>query len=269
MNPNFILYCFGFFIGASIGSFYYTLSLRILEYFYGRERKNRSFFRKLSIILTKPSSCPACQKTISAGTLIPVIGYFISKNKCAECNEIISHRYPLTEFWFGALFTFLFFLSSNFLYSVLMLCLFGHLLISIHTDFYYFSLDYENLPFILFFGVLVNFSLDGTFFLIEDFYVFFGFAAFYFTIWFFYKKGIGLGDVFYGPIFAFVAGHPWWMLFLNSSYLIALLVAFLTKRKGESFRNKPLPMGVYFSIGLMMVLVCKLIYYSGVMNQFI
>ncbi|MCE9501870.1 MAG: prepilin peptidase, partial [Leptospira sp.] len=209
MNPDFIFYFFGFFIGASIGSFYYTLSLRILKYFYGSERKKYSFYKKLYILLTKPSSCPACGHPVSIATLLPVAGFFVSGKKCKYCGDAISVRYPLTESLFGFLFILLFFLSSNFLFSLFALCLFGHLLISMHTDFYFFSVDYENLPFILIFGIISNFLLIGTAFDNTDFFVLFGFSFFYFTIWFFYKKGIGLGDVFFAPVFAFIAGHPW------------------------------------------------------------
>jgi hypothetical protein len=54
---------------------------------------------------------------------------------------------------------------------------------------------------------------------------------------------MGLGDVFYISTYSFLASHPWWILFLNSSYMLALLGSVITKKKSERFLKKKIPMG--------------------------
>jgi leader peptidase (prepilin peptidase)/N-methyltransferase len=125
------------------------------------------------------------------------------------------------------------------------------------TDFSKFSLDYENLPFIICFGLASNYFLLKEFPAILDYAVLFGFTAFYILLWIFYPRGIGLGDVIFAPVYGFLTGHPYWIVFLNSSYIIAILWAILSRKKNESIRNKPIPMGVFFGFGLVLAYLAK------------
>jgi len=68
---------------------------------------------------------------------------------------------------------------------------------------------------------------------------------------------MGLGDVFYISTYSFLASHPWWILFLNSSYMLALLGSVITKKKSEKFLKKKIPMGVYFGFGIGITLLLK------------
>ncbi len=246
---DFFFYFFGFFFGASIGSFYLTLAERILFFFYSKERKNFSFFGKVRCIVFKRSACNNCKKEISAFGLIPVFGYCFAKGKCSDCKTEIPIRYPLVEILFGTSFILFYYTTATLLFCIFVIFLFGHLTISLVTDWKYFSLDYENIPFILGFGIASNYFLEGRFFNLNDIFVFFGFLSFYFCLYFIYKKGIGLGDVFFAPVFAFLSSHPWWMLFLNSSYVSAIVFTFLFREKRVSLKKTPIPMGAYFSIG--------------------
>lgn len=255
--PVWILYVLGGVFSASIASFYITLAERILFYFYTPERKKHSFFGKWKQIFFKPSHCLDCSKNLNSLELFPVFGYLIFKGKCSNCKTKISYLYPLSELLFAVLFCILFYLSGNFLYSAITILLFGHLTIAMYTDFKKFSLDYENLPFITGLGVLANFLLLEKFPDKYDGYVFLGFLGFYFLIWIINRKGVGLGDVFFAPVFAFISGNPWWILYMNSSYLIALVITFVTRKPGEKFSQIPIPMGFYLSIGVVLAYLAK------------
>jgi len=255
----FFIYFYGFWIASSIASFYTTLGERILKYYYSPLRKKYSFFEKWKIIFTKPSACENCGTQVKAIYLTPILGYLFTKGKCPSCEIKIASHYPILEFLFGILFCIFLSLTNNILFSLSVLFLFGHVLVSMITDYKKFSLDYENLPFLLFFGVLSNFLFYNQFPDFIDYAVFTGFVAFYILLWVFYKKGIGLGDVIFAPVYAFLAGHPYWILFLNSSYILAVLWAFLSRKKGEKLDGKPIPMGFFFGIGLLISFLGKAI----------
>lgn len=256
-----IFYILLFVVGSALGSFYITTAERILIYFYGKKRKQGDWKARIVRIATIPSHCQSCGENISSHYLLPFFGYFLSKGKCHHCQTKLGFHYPLSEFLFGLVTSLSFYATDSLLFSVSITFLLGHLVISIYTDATYFSLDYENLPFILIFGSLANYALFKELPGLTELYVFLGFGLFYLVIYFSVKQGMGLGDVFFAPIFAFLAGHPFWILFLNSSYTLAILVTFLTRKKGESLRGKMIPMGVYFSIALFFTYLAKVLYF--------
>jgi prepilin signal peptidase PulO-like enzyme (type II secretory pathway) len=257
LSIYFLFYFYGFLIAASIASFYTTLAERILKYFYSPLRKKYGFKEKWKIIFTKPSACENCNTNVKAIHLFPVLGYSFTSGKCKTCGVKISPHYPWIEFIFGFLFCLFFYASGNLLFSFLILPFFGHVLVSMITDYKKFSLDYENLPFIIFFGMAANYFFYNEFPDLFDYAVLGGFVAFYLILWLLYPKGIGLGDVIFAPVFAFLSGHPYWMVFLNSSYILAVSWAFLTRKKGETIHNKPIPMGFFFGFGILLSFIAK------------
>lgn len=81
-------YLLAFLIGISIGSFVNVLVYRIprgLDFVKGR------------------SFCPACQQTLGARDLIPLLSWAFLKGKCRYCGAKISIRYPLVELAGGLL----------------------------------------------------------------------------------------------------------------------------------------------------------------------
>jgi leader peptidase (prepilin peptidase)/N-methyltransferase len=260
----FPIYLLLFLVGSSLASFYVTLGDRILLYFYGKKRKLGTPGDRWKIIFSKPSSCPHCDTKIKSIFLTPVVGYFLTKKKCNTCKTPLPLLFPLSEILFGILGCVFFFISENLFASVFFLFLLGHLFLSIKTDSEKMILDYENLPFILGFGILTNFFLFGELPGLEELYVYLGFCSFYGLIYLSFRGGTGLGDVLFSPVFAFLLGHPYWMVYINSSYVLALLVTFISKKPGESLRGKKIPMGVYFSLGLIVSLLYKIliVYYS-------
>lgn len=254
--PNYLLL---FLFGASLASFYVTLGDRILLYFYGSKRKLSSGVTRWKIVLSKPSECGSCGTRINRWNLLPVLGYFLSRKKCKTCGVTLPLLFPLSEFFLGLLAVLLFYITESLLASVSFLFLVGHLLISMKTDSEKMILDYENLPFILGFGILTNYLLFGELPGLEEVYVYLGFLGFYGLIYLSFRGGTGLGDVLFSPAFAFLVGNPYWMIYINSSYVLALLVTFLSKKPGEILRGKKIPMGLYFSLGLVLSLLYKVI----------
>ncbi|GBF49512.1 peptidase, A24 type IV prepilin peptidase family protein [Leptospira ryugenii] len=80
---------------------------------------------------------------------------------------------------------------------------------------------------------------------------------------------MGLGDVLFAPCFAFLAGHPFWLFFLNAAYMLALAVTFITRKRGETLKKKPIPMGVYFSIALFFTFIAKILFYIYGLDNFV
>ncbi|PJZ70396.1 peptidase [Leptospira perolatii] len=248
----------GFLASLSLGSFYSTLSYRILKFFYGKERKKYSRTTRMFKILVEPSACESCGQKITGIAILPAIGYWLSGKVCKNCGAKINPLYAFCEAAFGFLFAVAYVLSGNFLASIVFVLLCGHLLIASTTDAVKFSLDYENLPFILFFGLLLSYLLDSSLPEKSNWIVLGGFLFGFFALHFLFPNGMGFADAVFAPSFAFLLGHPWWIVFLNSSYALALAITVGTRNKGESLRGKPIPMGVYFSIGLALTFLAKI-----------
>lgn len=252
---------YGFLFAISLGSFYITLAERILHIYYGPMRKQTSRWQRTSLLLFRPSACFHCGYRIRFLELTPVLGYFFARKKCSGCGRKLSSYYPIFELAFGVFFLLCYLLSYHFSLSIAMVLLLGHTSISMFTDLKKFSLDYENLPFIIAIGILTNYLIGQTFPGTSHTLVFFGFLFFYIILYLLFPRGIGLGDVLFAPFFSFLCGHPWWMFFLNSSYIFAVLFSFVFRDKSKSFRSVPIPMGLYFSLGLLLTYLVKILYH--------
>lgn len=248
-----------FFFAASLASFYTTLSDRILYYCYEQGRKKFQGFKRWNIIFSKPSHCPSCKTNVNKLYLVPIFGWFLTKGKCNRCQVEIAKLYPLTEFLFGLIAILVYFVSESLPGTFCFLFFLGHLLIAMLTDAKKLSLDYENLPF------LIGFGFGSNYFLFEEspgfthLYVYLGFLLFYLIIYLLFRGGTGLGDVIFSPVLAAIAGNPFWMVYFNSSYLLAVGFSFLLRKRGESLKGKKIPMGLYFSIGIFFTFFFKLI----------
>ncbi len=264
----YVLWIGGFFISASLGSFYSTLAYRILRFFYGRERKIGSGLFRFRKILLEPSSCESCGTKLGNLELVPIFGYWLSGKQCANCKVPINPLYSFCEAGFGFLFVLAFFLTSNFAASLLFVVLCGHLLVAATTDSQKFSLDYENLPFIILFGGILNFLLFDIIPGKIDWIVFVCFLGVFFLAHFIYPSGMGFADAIFAPSFVLLSGHPWWILFINASYAMAIAVTVAKRKKGQSLRGVPIPMGVYFSIALALTFLTKMAANSGLLPPF-
>ena len=80
---------FIFLFGAAIGSFSNVCIYRLPK--------------KLSII-SPPSQCPNCGKSISPFDNIPIISFILLRGRCRYCQSPISWRYPIIETITGLIF---------------------------------------------------------------------------------------------------------------------------------------------------------------------
>jgi leader peptidase (prepilin peptidase) / N-methyltransferase len=254
---DFPFYFFGGIFAAALGSFYSTLGERIIFFIYGRGRKQNDPSNVWKFIFTKPSHCRMCNTTLPPTYLIPIFGGIIAKGKCFHCKHSFSKFYPLVELIFSLVFFGNLYFLRNISFAITFTFFMGHLLISMMTDYKKYILDYENIPFLLIFGILCGFFVHGDFPNSISFVVALGFFICFYLLYFFYPKGMGLGDVFYISTYSFLASHPWWILFLNSSYMLALLGSVITKKKSERFLKKKIPMGVYYGFGIGITLLLK------------
>ncbi|HNO26421.1 MAG TPA: prepilin peptidase [Leptospiraceae bacterium] len=252
-----LLYFSVFFAGASLASFYHTAAERVLLLFYGKERKQGSRTDRLKRLFTVPSHCFYCGSRIPFLNLIPFAGFLFSRGRCVSCGAEIPKYFFFLEAGFGILGILSLYFTENIYFTLLFLFLSGHILVFSLTDLKKRILDFEHLPFVLIFGLLGNYYWELRTPDLTELYVFLGFLGAYFLIYFIYPKGMGLGDVFFAPCLAVIAGHPWWMFFLNSSYALALAYAFVM-RKDKSLKKNGLPMGFFFGLGLLLTYIAKL-----------
>ena len=76
------------------------------------------------------SYCPDCRTQIKAPHLIPVLGYFLLKGKCANCTAPISPRYLLVELTGGAI-TGVAIAAFGFSFAAAFFAIFGWLLLAL------------------------------------------------------------------------------------------------------------------------------------------
>lgn len=86
-----VLILFGFLYGATLGSFYNVVGLRI---------------PKKESIVNPPSHCTTCNRRLTLIDLVPIFSYIFLRGKCRTCHSKISPIYMTTEIATGVLFAF-------------------------------------------------------------------------------------------------------------------------------------------------------------------
>lgn len=87
--PQPLVMVYVFVLGTIVGSFLNVLIYRLP--------------REVSIVLTPPSSCPACATPIRWYDNVPVISWLVLRGRCRACRAPISLRYPQVELAAGGL----------------------------------------------------------------------------------------------------------------------------------------------------------------------
>ncbi|EMO29922.1 hypothetical protein LEP1GSC170_6121 [Leptospira interrogans serovar Bataviae str. HAI135] len=130
------------------------------------------------------------------------------------------------------------------------------------TDAFHFSLDYENLPWILCFGVLSIFLLDGKLPGTNNLFVLGGFLFTFFGLFFFLSGRDRIRRRFICTRLCLSCGPSLVDVFLNASYIPAVLFTVILRERGKSIRKTPIPMGLYFGIGLFFTFLSRIFFES-------
>ena len=111
-------------------------------------------------IVSPPSHCPRCKKSIKFYDNIPVISFLLLRGKCRSCGEPISWRYPLVELMNGLMYLWIvheFLMTGE---AVLLMVFCSSLIVITFIDF-----DFQIIPDVITFpGMLIG-ILIGPFFL--------------------------------------------------------------------------------------------------------
>ncbi len=142
----------------------------------------------------------------------------------------------MVVFLFDCIFVFCFTITKNLSISFTFLFLCGHLLISCLTDAFHFSLDYENLPWILCFGVISFFLLDGKLPCLNELFVIGGnFFMTFMVLKKSFRAGLDSGSILIAPNYAFIAGHASWMKFFKRFIYSCRFIYNHSQRKREKY----------------------------------
>lgn len=81
------------------------------------------------------SYCDQCKKTLRPIDLVPIISFFILRQKCFFCKKKISFIYPLNEFITGVLFIFSWlYLGQNYIEKIIFLGIISSLIVIFFSD---------------------------------------------------------------------------------------------------------------------------------------
>src|SRR5579872_3674579 len=213
-----LFFLFTFIIGTAVGSFLGVVVDRLAS----KEQ-----------IWKGRSHCDHCRHNLEPLDLIPVLSYFLLKQKCRYCHKKLSPFYPIIELVTGAAFLmisiaviqhtgFLFtqtpYLFIFLYYSTLISCL----IIIFFTDFRYGIIPFKVVLFAFLLTLLWQIYLLFAHFSFSTIHVLglqtsifsvvlsaFGAGGFFLLIFLATKgRGMGFGDVVYAFLMGFILGFP-------------------------------------------------------------
>lgn len=198
------------------------------------------------------SHCPSCKKKILPWHNIPLVSYLYLRGKCANCQAVISLRYPLVE-----AITCLMSVYIAWRFGVSLQTLYALAFTWIIIALTFIDLDYHLLPdqltlTLLWIGLLA--SLSNVFATSHDAIIgaVTGYLIFAITQWIFEwatgKTGMGQGDVkFLAALGAFLGWQmlPLVILLASVSGIIFALTHMFIKKQ---YKSVPIPFGPYLAV---------------------
>lgn len=226
-------------------------------------------------LLLKAPACPKCGAKRKGKHLLPLLGFFIARGRCAQCNEPVSARTPIVEFVSGALFAALY-LRYGITWELLILLVYASLLIVLFiTDYEHFILPnvvtYPGMALAAAVALLVTLLhyrlVWSIFFAGQDFMAIFnnyflcatagGVAAalLLFLVVVISRGGMGMGDVKLAGLLGLMTGFPLVFVALFIGILAGGIVAAALLISGRKKRKEMLPFGPFLCIGGLVALL--------------
>lgn len=216
----------------------------------------------INMSLSRPSShCTNCGYVLRWYDNIPVLSWLILKGRCRKCNQKISPRYILVEFFTGAIFLAcaLLFAKTSIFYAVIsalacsvLICIFfidlKHLII---FDRFHIILIALAIPAIFFdeftfwYDHLIGFVAGGGIFLL----IYFG------CLWLIKREGIGFGDVKLAFAVGLLLGWQKFILAILIASLLACFVIIPYRLVKAQDRQKEYPFGPFIAVGVAVALL--------------
>jgi len=111
---QYAMYFYLFFIGISIGSYINNIAYRI-----NNNMKTMSHWLSIKKSDTpKYSECPICNNKLKSWMNIPIFSWIYLRGKCYFCKSHIPFLYVFSEFTFGVIFIFIYFVNQNIYESI-------------------------------------------------------------------------------------------------------------------------------------------------------
>jgi len=261
-----LFYLLVFIFGTAIGSFLGVVVDRLAS--------------KESILKGR-SHCDHCRHTLGALDLVPVLSFFILKQKCRYCHKKLSWFYPVIEITTGitfliasvAIFQNQYFLFEQLNYKILLFyyfALIGSLIVILFADFKYGIIPFKVVLFAFLVTLMWEITLPYLGFsllavqllglqtnILSIVLSALGAGGFFFLIFFVTKgRGMGFGDVVYAFLMGLILGFPLIIAGLYIAFVtgavVALLLVFLKKKK---FRGGTIPFGPFLVVGTIVSLL--------------
>ena len=263
---NLLFFLFIFIIGTAVGSFLGVIVDRLVS----KEQ-----------IWKGRSHCDHCRHNLAPVDLIPVLSFFLLKEKCRYCHKKLSFFYPVIELLAGLAFlavsvavmdhTGFFFNQIAYLLVIFYyLAFISCLIVIFFTDFRYGIIPFKVVFFAFLLALLWQIYLPFAHFSFSTIQllglqtnllsvVLSGLCAggFFLLIFLATKgRGMGFGDVVYAFLMGFVLGFPLIIVGLYIAFVTGALVSLLLVLFGKkSFRGGTIPFGPFLVFGTVVSLL--------------
>ncbi len=228
-----ILHSYLFLVGLALGSFYNVVGLRVPV--------------KRSIVAPR-SSCPTCERELSALELVPVFSYLFQRGKCKGCSSRISPIYASVEFVTALLFTIAPFLVGWSKELVLAYGLISLLVIIFVSDLTYMLIPDRVLLFFAAYFIVARIIVP-----MDPWYSpFIGAALGFFLLLLIAivsKGGMGGGDIKLFAVLGLVFGVQELLLVFFFSTLFGTIIGVTALLTGKVKRKQQIPFGPSIAIG--------------------
>ncbi len=240
-------------VGLLLGSFYASLSSRIVYFVYGHGKREQNRWRK---IFFGRSFCMHCREKIQGIDLWPIIGYLKNSGRCRHCRQPIGLPTFAAELYPALLLPLLLYSGYSWAGSLFSLLFCLHLYISIATDTSFLLLDHENGLFLLLWAAAALLeNLGPNLLSITSHLLASGGALLFFGLLFLLGRGrgLGFGDVILASILALYSGLPWSLFIFQLAAIGSIAYILFVKRDWRA----PAPLGAALALATLIITPVK------------